>query len=876
MQLTFDPSFDTGHFPGPLHEKDAVCGEAWVGPMGLIGLLEIALGLGGLYESDDVRAASIVPAISGMDGVFFTKSAERNVFQTARTLLRWRDMLWLCGWRGEGKHPTLSALSKACAAVPPGMPDRLVAILGALDKQQIDIETVRVIVDEPGDWRSALSHLPLMWLRLFESMSAVGMTIEALPIENLKATGDLGLAQETASGTIGNRPATGDETLLLLRPSGPMQAAEEVAAYFSALKDAGRTVIIQPSPLLDLAFRRFGLPTTGASKASDNPLLDVLPLVFDMMWDPPDPSRAMALLSIPGGPVPTTMAWWLRRALQDWPAVASSTWDENLERGLNKIDDEKRRERLADRLSTVFSMTMNRQKLQTTETPYPVSDLTSLASAIENWALARASLTDDEHSESYFTVVSQCRIVRNVLETCGREYLSEVELQDICASATASAVGSKGEKQEVGWHVVQSPAAVTAPVERVIWWNFNQDTISTPPVIPFENEIIDELASFGVHLPQPQAIALAQARRWKRPLLAAQKQLILVCPRAGEDGEENHPHPLWDELSNMKEHHKLIRANLPANAKTTLPEHLPTPQACRYWETAKGYISAPETWSPSSLGTLVSCPFKWVLSKTAGIENGSLSTLPNDSATKGSLTHEVLERVLEAGPLEPKAAARLAAKVFNEIGPRRMARLWLDGNEQEKARTERDLSKAVEFLLKLLSRNKLKVVATEKELTGTAGDFPLRGYADLIVGDPLTIIDHKWQSGSYYQRMLDGGSAYQLATYSYMQKEGDRMPGVAYFIVSERRLLVPQSVDLEGAEVQASSPPQESVWQAFRETYERVWQSVRDGEIVATGVPGEDGETSPSSNRFTGESLTLAPSCRFCDYGWLCGLEYGE
>jgi len=50
MKIFFDPDFDGGCWPGPLNgtpPRPAVVGEAWVGPLGLRGILETALGLGG-------------------------------------------------------------------------------------------------------------------------------------------------------------------------------------------------------------------------------------------------------------------------------------------------------------------------------------------------------------------------------------------------------------------------------------------------------------------------------------------------------------------------------------------------------------------------------------------------------------------------------------------------------------------------------------------------------------------------------------------------------------------------------------------------------------------------------------------------------------
>jgi len=83
MRITFDPDFDSGSWPGPLGActidsvslpeqtklpdntnpatptRTAAIGEIWVGPARLQGILETALGLGGLFPSQSERTAAL-------------------------------------------------------------------------------------------------------------------------------------------------------------------------------------------------------------------------------------------------------------------------------------------------------------------------------------------------------------------------------------------------------------------------------------------------------------------------------------------------------------------------------------------------------------------------------------------------------------------------------------------------------------------------------------------------------------------------------------------------------------------------------------------------------------------------------------------------
>ena len=156
MRITLGLDFTGGSWPGPLADRDAVAGEAWVGPGGLLGLLETQLGLSGPPSGAAVRAAALIPALGRVDG-FWAASAQDNPFFTARTLLRWRDYLALHGWQGEPTSPRLAKLAEVTEGAFPGFPDRLHAVTRALGDRSADVESL-VLVDPEQDltpgWRA--------------------------------------------------------------------------------------------------------------------------------------------------------------------------------------------------------------------------------------------------------------------------------------------------------------------------------------------------------------------------------------------------------------------------------------------------------------------------------------------------------------------------------------------------------------------------------------------------------------------------------------------------------------------------------------------------------------------------------------------------
>ncbi len=69
MKLFFDISFDRSVWRGAeANSKSASAGEACIGPVGLMGILETQLGLGGPSFPDVERAAALVPVLRKTEG----------------------------------------------------------------------------------------------------------------------------------------------------------------------------------------------------------------------------------------------------------------------------------------------------------------------------------------------------------------------------------------------------------------------------------------------------------------------------------------------------------------------------------------------------------------------------------------------------------------------------------------------------------------------------------------------------------------------------------------------------------------------------------------------------------------------------------------
>jgi hypothetical protein len=865
MRIIFDASFDRSVWRGAIaNSKSATVGEAWIGPAGLLGILETQLGLGGPSFPDVERAASLVSVLRNTEG-FWSRSFENDALVTTRTLLHWRDTLCLHCWQGQPVSPRLRQLAAVTRDVLPGYPDRLRAVLTALSSQRVEIESISRC--------APLDDLPGLWVAVFAALKASGTVISDIATSEAPAKGNLRAARQK-----GFVPATRDDSLQLFDASGPLDAAERLAAWIAGLDDPSGILIVGGDCVLDSALRRYGLPTTGGSNSTeDDTLLQVLPLVLAAGWAPPDPQRVLELLTLPRSPVPRRLAHDLDVALHECPAVGSDSWNEAMTEGLARFTDKDDRARLSERMQILFATPVPHHG------KYPASEVSRRIAMLRSWLQGcRSSEVND--TAPWDAAINQCTTVDHLIQRAQLKELSPSQLQRVVEDATAQVSGSTMFPAEAGLSHIHAPEAVAGPVDCLVWWQFTDSSAPGLSQLPLARAEIDALASAGVVLPDPACTAVARAARWRRPLLNATRRLILVCPERGTDGGAEHPHPLWDEiLANLSAPSRpelasiLVRRELaPAGNRPLKRRKLfPLPQAQREWHTAHS-VPPRETESPSSAGVLLGCPLQWTLRYAGRIKGGSSAVLSEGSQLHGTLVHDIIARLLTEPLTSPAEAEKKAGRIFDTLGPSLATPLFLPGAEALRASVRRVTVLAARDLVERLKLWGAKVVASEKEYEGIGLGTRLAGTPDLVIDSPRRIIDFKWGGMAYRRDLLARGGAYQLAVYGRLAAgKGKIVPG-AYYILESRRLITATPGAFPGAEV-VTGPDLEAVWAGLDRAHATRRKELKAGQVFAMGLSESVDDEPPDHDTLTEDgTLEVAPSCHFCDYAGLCGRDFTE
>jgi hypothetical protein len=854
MKIVLDTDFDGGSWPGPLSGRDATAGEAWVGETGLLGLLETALGLAGPPVPSSRRVAALVPAVRGSEG-FWSTSASIDPLAVARRLLAWRDILFVQGWRGEEVPgaPRLAALAAVTRDALPGPVDRLLAVESALAVRSAEVAELRLLAEA--------ASFPPAWRRLFDALARQGTRIEWMPLVTSPASGDLAAARQP-----GFVP-TGDGSLQLVRPAGPLEAAEALAAWLAAQESLDGTVVISPEPVLDAALRRHGLPTTGAAATvADDALLPVVPLTLALGLDPADPQQALDLLLLPVGPVPKSVAGALAEALHDEPAVGSPKWTAALERALERIEDEKRRKTLSERLEQLFRPGAVREN-------YRVEEARRRLALLERWLRGRIERDDDP--APFERALSFCLDTADVLDRSGLTEMTEAQLGRVVAEASTVLSASAPFPREAGLGVVGLPGGIAGPARRIVWWNFQRTDSSGSGSFPATPAERAALAAVGIEIEAPGVESVRRALRWRRPLLLAGESLVLVAPHRDAAGDELHPHSLWDEITASQApggRPDLLERPAPFGPRTpacSVRSLRPLPEPRVDWN---GPVVPPrEVESPSSLEKLLGCSLLHALTYAGGLWPGRSGTLPDGALLLGSVCHSVLERVLARTGFTPDEAAEEAERLFDSTGPFLGASLFLPGAERDRAGARRAVRDAARHLVGLAARLGVSKVEVERALEAPWPGGTVRGRADLVFTSPSAIVDLKWSKG-IRRDLLRNGGALQLAAYARLLAQEDGLsapPPVAYFILRDAVLLAQSERDFPGAEAMGGPPPRE-VWAALESAALAARERVARGELVSPGCEQDE----QAAAALTDEGLFVPAPCRYCDCGALCGRSF--
>ncbi len=512
----------------------------------------------------------------------------------------------------------------------------------------------------------------------------------------------------------------------------------------------------------------------------------------------------MEFVSLALKPLEDGLAAAIAESLAQIPGLHSEGWRIAVARYFDELDERAAREPALDpaQVRRQYRFWFERKRYDASRTA-PKAEAIEIYRYIEQWA--KSALNDNSpQSTALAPLKEQAGRIVELLEVLPETQLSYLELERIVRTIYQPAPLQLSPREAGHLPFVTRPGALIFPAEELLWWNFIQKEPDHFFSRWYKAEL-NWLASKGLEVegPAQQNERLLWQRR--RPVLAAQKRLVLLLPQMS-DGEEVPPHPLFGDLSAAFSNLERITFNVDSGAGRehwaaffNLPEtvHLERrllgrPRPFLHVRPHRR-LEAREKETFTSLETLLYYPYQWVFRHKIKLVKSSILSLVKDDALMGNLAHRFFERLFQQDTSQwsRQDLDRWVDQEAESLLTREGAVLLLYGREPERIGFLSRVKQSAWTLMHLIRQNGWEVESAEMPVEGVFEGAALHGRADLVLkrGEERAVLDLKWRGIGFREDSIRNEADLQLVLYSHLVTGGEGWAHTAFFIMEKARLL---------------------------------------------------------------------------------------
>jgi hypothetical protein len=851
MELFFGLSLDLRGHSTKLEDGQAIMGVKYCGPLGLLDILEIQLGLSGEFAPNPIRVEIFKQCLASADNGqrFYSKSLMVNSTAVASQLLEWRDQLVFAGWMGESSQGQVSRIDDLALVeeatksqnLPLGFSDRFQRVLKSLPVSKIQIHSIELI--EPKELYDQ------NWNSLFSKLKESGVQMHDRSQNINSELGDLGKIQKwILEGDNTNKVSlAGDGSVVILRSPYDSQAGNILAKWMIEHPTKNRVVIHpQGSNTLDLILQNNGQPSFGVrSLSSKRPIQFILPLTLELLWKPLNPDLLSEYLRLPVHPVPTTLRKKLLSCLASLPGIGNSKWQETVGQFIQiQKTDEKSAIAGPDEIKKIE----NRRQLINTwlqppefgiDTHAPKSVIIDKLNSIVLWSKQR-SITDERNIADFSSLINHSMYLKSIIETDEKDTISRLDIHNWLELVQSTDRTNSSPATEAGSiPYVSDAGAIVDPESEVIWWDFASDNTPDVKKTPWRRNERQFLKNNGIHLKELSLESEYQSWLRKRAVLQAKDRLILVFPDHIQ-GKKYYPHQLYDQLQAISENLDPVELNYSEWINGTTKGLLTTinldtmpvtklPPKKKWWKLDHKHLLEPrELESYSSLSGFFYSPFQWVLRYKARLKYGILAKPNHENALPGTLAHALLEKLLienkeRLDTISDIEMDRLIDTCLPELLHHQGGVFLLPGQEVKLDDFSANFKKAAKVLVEHIRANNWHVKEMEQKTSGKIFDQEISGFIDLVLNNQMgeiAVVDLKWGGLKYRQDELEKNKHVQLNLYAKMLSPSNWV-SQSYFILSTGTMLSQDQGSFNAAVTAAPEEGEssETLWHQIENTY---------------------------------------------------------
>ena len=869
-------------------------GKVAVGPNGLLGLLELQLGIPSRDISFTTRLIQYLGCIDQVDhaAAFYYDSYQADPFSVARTLLQWRDQWYLAGWQGIFADDAPARLKDmagiegfAAKTVDPGLGQRIQRVMHLLSDNPVAVAAIIL--------RDDLADFPHLWRELIQSVGAP-ITQPPAPTPQGRPETDLHqLQHHLLQNTQQKIRLRGDGTVIALRADSPQESTPFTAlltqSWLREASDSSIAVLAEArGELLDDALEVVHSPRLGYTALSPwRPVFQVLPLACELLWDPLNPTALFQFLSHPVGPIPGRIREMLGRTVADTPGIGSAAWEAAITESLDKEEQPKR-----GTLENNLRYWLESPRFAP-QTGVDSDTLRERAQKVADWLQASRESYDDPARKSLYNIaLNQALEFVNAIERLkahGRDPLTQDNVRRLIEDVRGNGAPITDRCAEL---IPGQPLVLRADhagafavgdslIDNVIWWNCQaSDRVHRWPWSRTERAA---LAAGGVHLQSEDEQLAWLGKAWLRPVLSARERCTFIL----HDDSERH-HPVWDQITSLTEGLPVLQVANTDTAAQFNVAHSPLqtrtlPPTVRWWQLPPS-VTLPEREfeSFSSLDSYIHSPYQWLLRYAARIRPGALTSVSDGNQLKGNLAHRLFEDFLNThtaiASIDTGTIADWVDDHVRTLLLQEGALLLESGRQAECERFITQVQDALTTLVEHLQSAAVISVQMELPQEGQYAGGKLNGSIDLLAAradGTEAVVDIKWGGKRYRRNALLANSYLQLATYAQLRRNNGatQSPALGYFIVMDATMLSLDHSFFPNAEILKPEGEENAAnyWQRFEHSW-RWRKSQLDRGLVEVTVS----QTEPTEDSTPADDCLAIPTASdtFNDYRVLTG--WGE
>lgn len=756
----------------------------------------------------------------------FHRSIVIDSMSVAKSLLRWRDYLALCGWNKAINLQGCSRLN-SLAEIEEFFDDNGLAVLLAKLKDLFHLmEEGNVKV--PHTYKNLIIEIPCQLDLLPDYIKPLLISLQSL-----------GTTIEENCDDITAKPKSIKE----IRFSQQWKAEAWLAQQDPDTYDVW---INTNNKRLDNRLHMSGQPVCGSEMTSTNPQITQMFLLAVQLFQRP--------LSI------NTLIQYLSLLLcpLDWKLSKDLIYNMVREGGFynDKVegcfDAHKNDEQFSESLAYLpFDLREEASSFALVEDSDNVDKegLQDFLKKIGDYAISTANekgylFPDDARISQLRVVADLCKALMCLINTQSDSQLSYEKLIQWAQALYESADYTLYHAQVGSRLFIDRPQNMISDAHSVVWCDFYGDvssTLSTDFLSPYEQE---QLKKSGVLLWDSHHESDLMNQMMARPLRKAKQLTIITCKQCGatilpvhplyyqlpKHGEPIDGDSLYDELASKGKDVKAVDNHRESDARKISFDAKTHP------------VTWMDTESFSSLEKLLQNPFDYFMNYLLDFKDVSETEIKL-STTYGNVAHETIEYLFTSnkGNISlKKFVDSHYEEALHRAFLRKGALLLLPENHLDKDRITYQLRKCVNNLADLVEENGLTVIKCEQkeeEQLGFEEKIFMKGYIDMVLKDEdenEVVFDLKWTSQKdKFQKILKNNRALQLAIYQALLKKHSGESAIvrtAYYVMPLGKLF--SSDNFTGSNFEKiTTDSQDKVMEQLRNGYTERRREINEGII---------------------------------------------